>query len=205
MNRGSRRFPLIADDEPVMSPLVKMNLYDNEDLINNIRDFYQEKTYQSMVKSNYEHEEISHPKVIENDPVPPQSFVKKATELSKSRQEAKRSVREKRQAYYAKQEFKAPSKESFQQQLKATVPKKQTQRKVTELSHLSDRLQQESYILAEIPIIFQEPDNTPNPKTKKNNFDFLKRSQVYNKQDNQFHKERAKAQELNLTRFKDIN
>ena len=123
MNRGSRRFPLIADDEPVMSPLVKMNLYDNEDLINNIRDFYQEKTY----------------------------------------------------------------------------------RKVTELSHLSDRLQQESYILAEIPIIFQEPDNTPNPKTKKNNFDFLKRSQVYNKQDNQFHKERAKAQELNLTRFKDIN
>ncbi|HEO7582219.1 TPA: hypothetical protein VBL43_001437, partial [Streptococcus agalactiae] len=54
-------------------------------------------------------------------------------------------------------------------------------------------------------IIFQEPDNTPNPKTKKNNFDFLKRSQVYNKQDNQFHKERAKAQELNLTRFKDIN
>ena len=56
MNRGSRRFPLIADDEPVMSPLVKMNLYDNEDLINNIRGFYQEKTYQSMVKSNYEHE-----------------------------------------------------------------------------------------------------------------------------------------------------
>lgn len=78
MNRGSRRFPLIADDEPVMSPLVKMNLYDNEDLINNIRGFYQEKTYQSMVKSNYEHEEISHPKVIENDPVPPQSFVKKS-------------------------------------------------------------------------------------------------------------------------------
>lgn len=51
MNRGSRRFPLIADDEPVMSPLVKMNLYDNEDLINNIRGFYQEKHIKAWSKA----------------------------------------------------------------------------------------------------------------------------------------------------------
>ncbi len=51
MNRGSRRFPLIADDEPVMSPLVKMNLYDNEDLINNIRGFYQKKHIKAWSKA----------------------------------------------------------------------------------------------------------------------------------------------------------
>lgn len=51
MNRGSRRFPLIADDEPVMSPLVKMNLYDNEDLLTTFEAFIKKKHIKAWSKA----------------------------------------------------------------------------------------------------------------------------------------------------------
>ena len=38
-------------------------------------------------------------------------------------------------------------------------------------------------------------------KAKKNNYDFLKKSQIYNKKNKQTEQERQVAQELNLTRI----
>ena len=40
-------------------------------------------------------------------------------------------------------------------------------------------------------------------KAKKNNYDFLKKSQIYNKKNKQTEQERQVAQELNLTRITD--
>ncbi len=69
---------------------------------------------------------------------------------------------------------------------------------------MADKLRQEDYILAELPIVYQEPVNASRKSSKKNNYDFLKRSQIYNKKENQSHKEAFFAQELNLSRFEDV-
>ena len=45
----------------------------------------------------------------------------------------------------------------------------------------------------------QETSKEEHLGPKKNNYDFLKKSQIYNKKENQSEKERKIAQELNLT------
>ena len=74
---------------------------------------------------------------------------------------------------------------------------------VTELSRFSEKLRQENYILAELPSHYQQPKNQKNTTKKKNNYDFLKKSQIYNYPDRQLKTEKRVAQELNLTRFED--
>ena len=58
---------------------------------------------------------------------------------------------------------------------------------------------QSHYILAENSVQVQKSSAEDNLGPKKNNFDFLKKSQIYNKKENQTEKERKVAQELNLT------
>ena len=75
---------------------------------------------------------------------------------------------------------------------------------MSELARFTSQLRQDSYILAELPQVYSEPQNQIE-KPKKNSYDFLKTSQIYNRQDYQEQKERQVAQELNLTPFDDAN
>ena len=71
-----------------------------------------------------------------------------------------------------------------------------------EFAKFSKNLSQSHYILAEE--VGQVANPTPKNQTekaKKNNYDFLKKSQIYNKKNKQMEQERQVAQELNLTRI----
>ncbi|MEQ9809582.1 hypothetical protein [Streptococcus jiangjianxini] len=83
------------------------------------------------------------------------------------------------------------------------VQKKTVSEHTSELSVFSKKLHQDSYILVDLPKVYNKPDNQRDSKPKKNTFDFLKRSQIYNHQERQEKRERQIAQELNLTRFED--
>ena len=69
-----------------------------------------------------------------------------------------------------------------------------------EFTKFGDRLQQDNYILADIQPEYSPQPQEPEEKPKKNNYDFLKTSQIYNqdraKEEQLKH---SKAQELNLT------
>ena len=53
MHRQRRQFPLIPDGEPCLQEPVSMRLYENEDLITNIRGPYQDKDYNDLLP-NYD-------------------------------------------------------------------------------------------------------------------------------------------------------
>ena len=50
MIRNQRRFPFVADGEPVSNPPKVMALYENEDLITNIHGAYQDKNYDDVTR-----------------------------------------------------------------------------------------------------------------------------------------------------------
>ena len=195
MIRNQRRFPLVADGEPVSNPPKVMALYENEDLITNIHGAYQDKSYDDVTRDyNFVGKD-------EQDASRIESVTQGKSYAELAREEARRDIRRKRQAYLSK-EVKAPSKAALQQQLKATLPKK-TAKPTSSLSNLAEKLHQDDYILAEIPVTYKKPDNSSTIKPKKNNYDFLKESQIYNKEVLQSQREHKVAQELNLTRFDD--
>lgn len=198
MKKTVRRFPLVADGEPVSNPPKTMALYENEDLITNIHGTYHDKDYDDVTK------DYNFVGKTEKDAERVRTVSEGKSYAELARDEARRDIKKKRQAYLSNEVKKMPSKTAFQQQLKATLPK--TPAKLTnKLSHLTEKMHQEDYILAEIPVTYKEPDNTSVPKPKKNNYDFLKRSQIYNKEAQQSQREHRMAQELNLTRFDDAN
>ena len=196
----SYRFPSVADSEPIIETPKAMKIYENEDLITNIQGLYQEKDYSDVT---YDYEFVN-----QRVPGGKESFEREKTinegksyaELA--REKARRDVQEKRQTYLVK-DINKPSKPNFKKDFQSSLPKKK-QLPVSNLSCLADKLRQEDYILAELPIVYQEPVNASRKSSKKNNYDFLKRSQIYNKKENQSHKEALFAQELNLSRFEDV-
>lgn len=192
-----RRFPLISDNEPVITPTKIMALYENEDLITNIHGDYHEKDYSNLVSDDTTFV-ATPPKNADFSTHVDKSYAEIA------RDEARRDIKKKRQAYVSTDIQKLPSKEAFQKQLKATLPKT-TPRSTSQLSHLTDKMHQEEYILAELPVMYQTPNNASAQKPKKNNYDFLKRSQIYNKQNQNTTKDHQKVQELNLMRFNDTH
>lgn len=192
MIRNQRRFPLVADGEPVSNPPKVMALYENEDLITNIHGDYRDKNYDDVTKDyNFGDKD-------KNDASANQG--KTYAELA--REEARRDIRKKRQAYLSK-EVKKPSKAAMQQQLKTPLSKRAVKPK-NDLSHFAEKMHQDDYILAEIPVTYKKPDNSSTVKPTKNNYDFLKRSQIYNKEALQSQRDHKVAQELNLTRFDDV-
>lgn len=52
MSKTVRRFPLVADGEPVSNPSKAMALYENEDLITNIHGTYHEKDYDNVTRDD---------------------------------------------------------------------------------------------------------------------------------------------------------
>lgn len=205
MVREIRSFPLVADNEPVVTPAPVMRLYEKEDLISNINGSYQEKNYgDSMVDYQPISEVAKQSVTVSAKSASP--VVSTKSYAQEMREAAKQDLKQKRQTFLA-QEMKIPTKPSFNRELKKPLAKKEElASSLSPLAKQANRLRQDDYILAELPRTYREPKNlSTKDKPSKNNYDFLKRSQIYNQRENQRQKERQVAQELNLTRFDEID
>ncbi|EGV04108.1 hypothetical protein HMPREF9954_1504 [Streptococcus infantis SK970] len=119
-----------------------------------------------------------------------------------AREEARADLKRKRSATYLTQDVSftkryKPSNNVVRQTNQPTAPFQKEN--PGELAKFSDKLTQNHYILAEMAPQMQETSKEEHLEPKKNNYDFLKKSQIYNKKENQSEKERKIAQELNLT------
>lgn len=194
MERRFSQFPIVSDNETVISPIKEMDLYDTGELITNIRQGYRRRSHlpsQAPVMTERRSE---------------RKFLAQKTELysepvykSQSREIAKQDIKEKKRAYLTTD----TKKHSFVlRQDKTPVSTKVSTEHLSVIGRAAAKLEQDEYILAEIPRSYRQPDNMDAAaKPKKNSYDFLKQSQIYNYPENQVRKERQVAQELNLTRF----
>ena len=210
-----KTFPLISDDEVMLSEMPRMNLYDESDFISNINGDYVDKNYlewEPIVKK------IADSQVKEGQAKSYQATsvvqsVKAKKSASKSyaelaREEARADLKKKRSAAYLTSDFTAKKRSylavtngntAISHQPTAFFQKENG----SELAKYSRNLKQDQYILADIKT---EPSvHQPNelPQKAKNNYDFLKTSQIYNKKELQSQRERRIAQELNLTRLEE--
>ena len=189
------RFPIVSDDEIMLTEMPFMNLYDESDLISNIKGDYQDKNYLEWSP-------------ITTEKKPPTKVPEKLTEQKEksyaelAREEARADLKRKRSAKYLTQDVSfakrhKPSNTVVRQANQPTAPFQKEN--PGELTKYSDKLTQSHYILAEIAPQIQQTTKEEHLGPKKNNYDFLKKSQIYNKKENQTEKERKIAQELNLT------
>ena len=206
-----KSFPLISDDEVMLSEMPRMNLYDESDLISNINGDYVDKNYlewepivkkiaDSQVKEGKAYQATS---AIPSDEVAkpaPKSYAELA------REEARADLKKKRSAAYLTSDFITKKRShpavnnantAISHQPTAFFQKENG----SGLSKYSRNLKQDHYILADIKVNTSLPKESP--KKSKNNYDFLKTSQIYNKKELQNQRERRIAQELNLTRLEE--
>ena len=206
-----KSFPLISDDEVMLSEMPRMNLYDESDLISNINGDYVDKNYlewepivkkiaDSQVKEGKAYQATS---AIPSDEVAkpaPKSYAELA------REEARADLKKKRSAAYLTSDFTSKKRSypavtngntAISHQPTAFFQKENG----SGLSKYSRNLKQDHYILADIKVNTSLPKESP--KKSKNNYDFLKTSQIYNKKELQSQRERRIAQELNLTRLEE--
>ena len=131
----------------------------------------------------------------------PEKKEKSYAELA--REEARADLKRKRSAKYLTQDvsFTKRHKSSNNVVRQANQPTAPFQKENPgELAKFSDKLTQNHYILAEMAPQTQETSKRRAiSDQRKNNYDFLKKSQIYNKKENQSEKVRKIAQELNLT------
>ena len=189
------RFPIVSDDEIMLTEMPFMNLYDESDLISNIKGDYQDKNYLewSPITTEKKSSTKAPEKLTEN---------KEKSYAELAREEARADLKRKRSAKYLTQDvsFTKRHKSSNNVVRQANQPTAPFQKENPgELAKFSEKLTQNHYILADSTS--QKPTVTDAETTvpKKNNYDFLKKSQIYNKKENQSEKERKIAQELNLT------
>ena len=208
-----KSFPLISDDEVMLSEMPRMNLYDESDLISNINGDYVDKNYlewEPIVKK------IADSQVKEGQAKSYQATsvvqsVKAKKSASKSyaelaREEARADLKKKRSAAYLTSDFTTKKRPypavtngntAISHQPTAFFQRENG----SGLSKYSRNLKQDHYILADIKVNTSLPKESP--KKSKNNYDFLKTSQIYNKKELQSQRERRIAQELNLTRLEE--
>ena len=206
-----KTFPLISDDEIMLSEMPRMNLYDESDLISNINGDYVDKNYlewepivkkivDSQVKKGKAYQAASAIPSAEVAKPAPKSYAELA------REEARADLKKKRSAAYLTSEFITKKRShpavnnantAISHQPTAFFQKENG----SGLSKYSRNLKQDHYILADIKVNTSLPKESP--KKSKNNYDFLKTSQIYNKKELQNQRERRIAQELNLTRLEE--
>ena len=206
-----KTFPLISDDEIMLSEMPRMNLYDESDLISNINGDYVDKNYlewepivkkiaDSRVKEGKAYQGTSAIPSAEVANPAPKSYAELA------REEARADLKKKRSAAYLTSDFITKKRShpavnnantAISHQPTAFFQKENG----SGLSKYSRNLKQDHYILADIKVNTSLPKESP--KKSKNNYDFLKTSQIYNKKELQNQRERRIAQELNLTRLEE--
>lgn len=206
-----KTFPLISDDEIMLSEMPRMNLYDESDLISNINGDYVDKNYlewEPIVKKIVD-SQVKEGKAYQATSAIPSAEVAKPAPKSYAelaREEARADLKKKRSAAYLTSDFITKKRShpavnnantAISHQPTAFFQKENG----SGLSKYSRNLKQDYYILADIKVNTSLPKESP--KKSKNNYDFLKTSQIYNKKELQNQRERRIAQELNLTRLEE--
>lgn len=208
-----KTFPLISDDEIMLSEMPRMNLYDESDLISNINGDYVDKNYlewEPIVKKIVDSQvKKGKGKAYQAASAIPSAEVAKPAPKSYAelaRVEARADLKKKRSAAYLTSDFITKKRShpavnnantAISHQPTAFFQKENG----SGLSKYSRNLKQDHYILADIKVNTSLPKESP--KKSKNNYDFLKTSQIYNKKELQNQRERRIAQELNLTRLEE--
>ena len=199
------RFPLVSDDEVILTEMPVMNLYDESDLISNIKGEYRDKNYLEWAPIAEETPVKPIEKQVEKTKKAPLGVKKEGKSYAEvAREEARADLKKKRSANYLTQDFsraRRHSKSGFVRQ--GNQPTAPFQKENPgEFVRYSQKLTQSHYILAEeVHSIPTKNEEVSAPAPKKNNYDFLKKSQIYNKKSKQTEQERRVAQELNLTRI----
>ena len=199
------RFPLVSDDEVILTEMPVMDLYDESDFISNIKGEYRDKNYLEWAPITEE----KPAKLIEKPVEKPKKAGLGVKKEGKSyaevaREEARADLKKKRSASYLTKDI-TPTRRHSQPSLvrQGNQPTAPFQKENPgEFVKYSQKLTQSHYILAEeVYSIPTKNEEVSAPAPKKNNYDFLKKSQIYNKKSKQTEQERRVAQELNLTRI----
>ncbi|HEM5336647.1 TPA: hypothetical protein U1390_001269 [Streptococcus suis] len=219
MIRHEKRFPLVADDEVLVGENPIMSLYDESDLISNIRGPYQEKEFSWSTDS----QRVASAKPVaqtEDELLPPLFEAKPShysrkerlqqltktkpspvkTQVQLAREQAREDLKKKRSATYLRDEKPAPAKVVVKPPVVSTA-----ESKAGRLTRLADNLRQTDYILADMPAVYslKKEDREQEQVIKKNSYDFLRKSQVYNYPERRQQRDRQVAQELNLTHIEE--
>ena len=199
------RFPLVSDDEIMLTAMPVMDLYDESDFISNIKGDYQEKNYLDWAPIS---EDVPVKPLAKQAEKPQKTAlgVKKEgkTYAEKAREEARADLKKKRSATYLTKDVTHTRRHSQSTLVrKGNQPTAPFQKENPgEFIKYSQKLTQSHYILAEeIKDISTDSVEKQARTANKNNYDFLKKSQIYNKKNKEIEQERQLAQELNLTRI----
>ena len=198
------RFPLVSDDEVMLTEMPVMNLYDESDLISNIKGEYRDKNYLEWAPITEEKPVKPIEKPVEKPKKAPLGVKKEGKSYAEvAREEARADLKKKRSASYLTKDI-TPTRRHSQPSLvrQGNQPTAPFQKENPgEFVKYSQKLTQSHYILAEEVNSIPTKKEVSAPAPKKNNYDFLKKSQIYNKKNQQKEQERRVAQELNLTRI----
>lgn len=139
------RFPIVSDDEIMLTEMPFMDLYDESDLISNIKGDYQDKNYLEWSPITTEKK----PLVQASDKLP-EKKEKSYAELA--REEARADLKRKRSAKYLTQDVSftkryKPSNNVVRQANQPTAPFQKEN--PGEFAKFSKKLAQEHYILAD--------------------------------------------------------
>ena len=193
-----KRFPIVADDEVMLTEMPVMNLYDESDFISNIKGDYQDKNYLEWSPITEEKKQEKAKPLVKSIEKKEKSYAELA------REEARADLKKKRSARYLTQDVGHTRRQTKTSQVRpANQPTAPFQKENPgEFAKYSQKLGQSHYILAETVSQVEHPiSDGETRRSKKNNYDFLKKSQIYNKKSKQKEQERHVAQELNLTRM----
>ena len=193
-----KRFPIVADDEVMLTEMPVMNLYDESDFISNIKGDYQDKNYLEWSPITEEKKQEEAKPLVKTIEKKEKSYAELA------REEARADLKKKRSARYLTQDVSHTRRQTKPSQVRpANQPTAPFQKENPgEFAKYSQKLGQSHYILAETVSQVEHPiSDGETSRSKKNNYDFLKKSQIYNKKSKQKEQERQVAQELNLTRM----
>ena len=199
------RFPLVSDDEVMLTEMPVMDLYDESDFISNIKGEYRDKNYLEWAPITEEKPAKPIEKPVEKPKKAGLGVKKEGKSYAEvAREEARADLKKKRSANYLTQDFSCARRHSksglLRQGNQPTAPFQKEN--PGEFVKYSQKLTQSHYILAEeVHSIPTKNEEVSAPAPKKNNYDFLKKSQIYNKKSKQTEQERRVAQELNLTRI----
>ena len=199
------RFPLVSDDEIMLTEMPVMDLYDESDFISNIKGEYRDKNYLEWAPITEEKPVKQIEKPVEKPKRAGLGVKKEGKSYAEvAREEARADLKKKRSASYLTKDI-TPTRRHSQPSLvrQGNQPTAPFQKENPgEFVKYSQKLTQSQYILAEeVHSIPTKNEEVSAPAPKKNNYDFLKKSQIYNKKSKQTEQERRVAQELNLTRI----
>ena len=199
------RFPLVSDDEVMLTEMPVMDLYDESDFISNIKGEYRDKNYLEWTPITEEKPVNPIEKPVEKPKKVGLGIKKEGKSYAeKAREEARADLKKKRPASYLTKDI-TPTRRHPQPSMvrqgnqSAALFQKENP---GEFVKYSQKLTQSHYILAEeVSHISTHAEQKETSSPKKNNYDFLKKSQIYNKKNQQKEQERQVAQELHLTRI----